>query len=92
MKGSRLQSLISIDSQQSIFYYFYSRNKEALDGDFLSPKQARAYPGSPSTLGIDESQLESAVFNDKSSLRRSKTHEEYSDPSIGRQPRLESSI
>jgi len=39
MKREKLQTfLISINSQQSIFNYFYKQYRDVLDGDFLAPR------------------------------------------------------
>lgn len=55
MKKEMLQTiLISINSQQSIFNYFYKKYRDVLDGDFLAPR-------------VQPSDSTSFVLSDKSS-------------------------
>ena len=67
--------LSSIDQQQSIFNYFYSKNREALDGDFLSPKAKSLNQSSGSTASENEHGNPS-----KAPLRRTRTDISSSPP------------
>ncbi len=78
MNHHRLQTLISINHQQSVFNYFYSRNKNALDGDFLSPK-VKSLNFSTGSTWVDESDVTAKESVDKTPLRRAKTEDDSSD-------------
>ena len=92
MSSHKLNTLLFINTQQSVFNYFYKHNKAHLDGEFAEPKSksktcslnvstASSCFEEESEPAVD-SQAQAQAEADKTPLRRAKTLADEPAPSL----------
>ena len=73
MNNEKLNTLLFINTQQSVFNYFYNHNKAYLDGEFVEPKSRNSLNISTASSCMDEEQEAAIALPDKTPFRRSTT-------------------
>ena len=82
MNHEKLNTLLFINTQQSVFNYFYNHNKAYLDGEFVEPKSRASLNISTASSCMDEDPEPAIVSADKTPFRRSTTQVVEEKPTV----------